>query len=255
MKPRIALPEPTSNDPAYNQRAWPQFAHAIESCGGVAVPIPLTESQATIARLISTCVGVLLPGSPADVNPQKYGEAPLPACAAPDPGREAVDELLLQDAFNLHKPLLGVCYGMQALNVWKNGSLIQDLETGVNHDPGRDVREAHAVAIQPGSRLAALLKTSNDLSSEPISDALEVNSSHHQSVRVVGDGLAASAISGADGVIEAVEGTSPGHFVVAVQWHPERTFGYSAASRALIHNFVEYARVWQPRVISESVVR
>ena len=96
--PRIAVPEPTSRNFAYNQRAWPQFAHAIQSCGGVAVPIPLSESQASVAHTISGCSGILLPGSPADVNPQKYGQSPEPKCAPSDPDREAVDELLLQDA-------------------------------------------------------------------------------------------------------------------------------------------------------------
>ncbi len=253
MKPRIAVPEPTSNDPAYNQRAWPLFAHAIDSCGGVAVPIPLTESQATIARLIGTCTGVLLPGSPADVHPQKYGEPADPKCAPPDPRREAVDELLLQDAFNLHKPLLGVCYGMQALNVWKNGTLVQDLTTAVNHDPGSDVREAHKVTLRRDSHLASLL---GDLpgAGSGHGEALEVNSSHHQAVKIAGDGLSVAAVSEGDGVVEAIEGTSANHFVVAVQWHPERTFGYSAASRALMQALVSAAGTWQPRVISESVV-
>ena len=101
------------------------------------MPIPLDAPPATIAKLVGSCSGVLLPGSPADLNPQKYGEAPIPECASPDPAREAVDELLLQDAFNLHKPLFGICYGIQALNVWRGGTLIQHLPlmTAVDHDP------------------------------------------------------------------------------------------------------------------------
>ena len=81
---RIAVPEPTSRDASYNQRCWPQYAHAIHSCGGVAVPIPLGESQASVAHTIGGCNGILLPGSPADLNPQKYGQEPEPECAAPD---------------------------------------------------------------------------------------------------------------------------------------------------------------------------
>jgi putative glutamine amidotransferase len=68
-----------------------------------------------------------------------------------------VDELLLQDAFNLHKPILAICHGAQTLNVWRNGSLIQDLKTPVNHSPGPRRLDAHPVRISPGSRLAALL--------------------------------------------------------------------------------------------------
>src|SRR6201986_4388239 len=118
LKPRIAIPEPTSAEPDYNQRSWPQYAHAVEACGAVAVPIPLAASPATVANLVASCSGVLLPGSPADVNPQKYGEEPLRECAAADPAREAVDELLLRDAFEHKKPVFGICYGIQALNVW-----------------------------------------------------------------------------------------------------------------------------------------
>ena len=67
-----------------------------------------------------------------------------PKSAPADPLREAADELLLQDAFNLQKPLFGICYGMQSMNVWRGGSLIQHLETSVNHTPGRHIAEAHS---------------------------------------------------------------------------------------------------------------
>src|SRR5579862_4676025 len=117
--PRIAIPEPTSTDTDYNRRSWLQYAQAVEACGGVAVRVPLSEFPAAVAKLVASCSGVLLPGSPADVNPQKYGQEATPECAPADSAREAVDELLLQDAFNLHKPLLCICYGTQSLNVWK----------------------------------------------------------------------------------------------------------------------------------------
>ncbi len=151
---RIALPEPTSTDAAYNQRAWAPYFHALTSSGAVGVPIPLDAPPATIAKLVGSCSGVLLPGSPADVNPQKYGAAPIPECAAPDPAREAVDELLLQDAFNMHKPLFGICYGLQALNVWRGGTLIQHvpLVTSIDHDPGSGYFERAPCAPRAGGR-------------------------------------------------------------------------------------------------------
>src|SRR5580700_961272 len=125
MKPRIALPIPNSTDHAYSERAYPVYAQAIIDAGGEVVTIPLTASQKEIADLINTCQGVLLPGSPADTNPQKYGAERDPETADSDPVRESVDELLLQDAHNLHKPILGICYGAQSLNVWRTGTLIQ----------------------------------------------------------------------------------------------------------------------------------
>ena len=166
--------------------------------------------------------------------------------ADPDPSRTAVDEILLQDAFSLHKPILAICHGLQTLNVWLNGSLIQHLETTVNHTPGREVIEAHTVRVAPGSRLEKLLPRSQ--SGDP-----KVNSSHHQAIAKVGDRLLVSAVSPEDGVIEAVELDSASHFVLGVQWHPERTYTHSAFSRALFAALVQAATVWEPRVIEESV--
>jgi putative glutamine amidotransferase len=190
--------------------------------------------------------GILLPGSPYDVDPQRYGEDPIPECAETDSARTAVDELLLQDAFNLHKPILAICAGAQTLNVWRNGSLVQDLKTQVNHQPGREVVEAHPVRITHGSRLARLVP--QDEFAE-----LKVNSSHHQAIRALGDNLRVSAVSPADGVVEAVELDSADQFVLAVQWHPERTYKQSSFSRAIFAAFVEAAEGWQPRCNDDSV--
>src|ERR1700691_2627075 len=96
--PRIAIPVPTASDLDYNRRAWPQYAAAVTESGGVPVEIPLGDPPATTAKLLASCQAILLPGSPADVNPQKYGQLPEPECNPADPARENVDELLLQDA-------------------------------------------------------------------------------------------------------------------------------------------------------------
>src|SRR5580658_1771224 len=216
MPPRIAIPEPTSSDAEYNARTLPQYVEALKAAGAEPVVVPLSATQEHVARLLASAHGVLLPGSGFDVDPQRYGEAREPECGDDDPARTSADELLLQDAFNLRKPILGICHGAQTLNVWCNGSLVQDLKTAVNHSPGRSVMDAHPVRISPGSRLSGLLPQGER------SEAL-VNSSHHQAVRVPGDNLLISAVSSEDGVIEAVELDSDNHFVVGVQWHPERT--------------------------------
>jgi putative glutamine amidotransferase len=153
-----------------------------------------------------------------------------------------VDELMLQDAFNLRKPILGICHGAQTLNVWRNGSLVQDLKTAVNHRPGREVVEAHPVRIAQGSRLSRLLPKGEELE-------VQVNSSHHQAVRVPGDRLLVSAVCPQDGVIEAVELDAADHFVLAVQWHPERTYSESGVSRAIFAEFVKAAEMRRsPRI-------
>jgi putative glutamine amidotransferase len=246
QNPRIAIPEPTSTDEAYNQRSLPQYVRAVEAAGGIPVPIPLRESNETQARLLATCSAILLPGSPADVDPAKYGQQAVKECAAKDAPREAVDELLFKDAFATGKPILGICYGLQSLNVWRHGTLIQDLPhpghsdgNHVNHQPGREVQEAHAVVLAGDSRLSNVLgrlpQDSRDLC---------VNSSHHQAIDGPGDGLAVVGTSPVDGVIEALEGTDPKQFVVAVQWHPERSYESSEASRALFAGFLDAARSW-----------
>ena len=168
--------------------------------------------------------------------------------------REAADDLLLRDAFDQAKPILGICYGLQSLNVWQRGTLIQDLPHGdlahaeagngssVNHQPGRQVQEAHSVRVTPGSRLSRVL---GEIPQEE--PPLFVNSSHHQAIDRPGDSLVVVATSPVDGVIEALEGVEPTQFVVAVQWHPERSYESSPASRALFAAFLEAAGSWSPK--------
>jgi putative glutamine amidotransferase len=252
MSVHIAIPEPTSTDSAYNQRSLPPYLAALHSAGMTPVLVPLHERQDRVARVLLTVQGILLPGSRYDVDPERYGEIRIPECGPTDPARTAVDELLLQDAFNLHKPIIAICAGLQSLNVWRNGTLIQHLTTSVDHSPGREVLDAHSIQISPGSRLAAILPASLALPGEQLKTV--VNSSHHQAIRSVGDTLIVSAVSHVDNTIEAVELDSRSHFVVAVQWHPERTYTHSAFSRALFSAFAQAATIWEPRRIEESVV-
>lgn len=244
MTVSVAIPVPSS-DPDYNQRSLKPYLDAMNAAGMAPVLVPLTEPQESVAKLLAGVQGVLLPGSRYDVDPQRYGETAIPECGEADPPRTAVDELLLQDAFNLHKPVLAICHGSQSLNVWCNGPLIQDLNTEVNHRPGREVVEAHPVRISPRSRLAALVPSAQL--------EVQVNSSHHQAIRAPGDNLLVSAVSPRDGVIEAVELDAPGHFVIAVQWHPERTYTQSEFSRSIFAAFKAAAAEWTLRPVTESV--
>jgi len=250
-KPRIAIPVPTQSDADYNDRSWQQYASAVERSGGEPVPVPLGEPPAVTARLIADCQAVLLPGSPADVNPQKYGQEPIPECAPPDLARENVDELLLQDAHNMGKPILTICFGTQMLNVWRGGTLIQHLAGPQVEHRQRGVAVAHTAAVAPES-LVGHLASEEHVPEQAGFLTLPVNSSHHQAIETPGDGLRVSARSSDDGVVEAVESAPGQPFVVGVQWHPERTFDESAASRALFHRFVEEAAAWTPRPTSSS---
>lgn len=245
MPIRVAIPEPTSTDADYNGRSLPPYIEALKAAGAEPVVISLSEPQQNVARILAGVQGILLPGSRYDVDPQRYGEERIPECGEEDAARAAVDELFLQDAFNLHKPILAICHGTQTLNVWRNGTLVQHLTTPVNHSPGRAITDAHPVQIAEGSRLAALIPPEEG--AEP-----KVNSSHHQAVKAVGDRLRVTAVSPGDGTIEAVELDDPSHFVVCVQWHPERTFQESPFSRAIFSAFVDAARDWHLPAVGDS---
>ncbi len=239
MRPRIAIPVPHSSA-EYAERVLPDYEKAVEAAGGEPVVIPLDATPEETANILKRCQGVLLPGSKADVDPQKYGATRHAGTADPDPLRDAADELLIQDAYNMRKPILAICYGLQSLNVWRTGTLVQDiaseLKSSINHAAGRKVPRAHNVRIESGSRLAGILGET-----APAARPLVVNSSHHQACDVAGDGLRVAARCPDDGVIEALESTLPDQWAVAVQWHPERSYEDDAASRALFRALIQAA--------------
>jgi putative glutamine amidotransferase len=235
MPPRIAIPVPHSGDREYAERSLPQYERAVEIAGGTPVRIPLDQTPAAVMNLIERCDAVVLPGSKADVDPSKYNARRNEKTASSDARRDTVDELLLQDAYNMRKPILGICYGLQILNVQRSGTLIQHIESPINHEAGRKVPVAHMVEVDAASRLAGIIKATPGLE-------IPVNSSHHQAADVVGDGLRVVARCPQDGIIEALEGTSPDHFVLAVQWHPERSVEDDEASRSIFQALVEAAK-------------
>lgn len=252
MPPRIAIPLPHSFDSEYAERAIPQYEHAVTLAGGEPVRIALDQSPEQTQRMMEGCDGVLLPGSKADVDPARFRAPRSPHTATADPRRDAVDALLLEHAYQLRKPILGICYGLQSLNVYRAGSLIQhipdflpgELRSRVDHEAGKNVVVAHSVEIDPVSELAKILITG---AQKPRADArdpivIPVNSSHHQSAEAIGDGLRIVARCTDDGIIEALEGTAPDHFVLAVQWHPERSVDQDPPSRAIFSAFIDAAR-------------
>ncbi len=270
MPPSIAIPMPHSTDHEYGERAIPQYEHAVAQAGGEPVRIPLDQPPAEVRKLINYCDGVLLPGSNADVDPAKFHATRSPHTAAADPRRDAIDELLLEDAYNLCKPVLGICYGLQSLNVYRAGSLIQHipdflpegLRTRINHEAGKKVAIAHAVEIERDSKLAEIVNgivDGNDREGHGLSRAdttakrnrasapegtklvVPVNSSHHQSADTIGNSLRIVARCPDDGIIEALEGTSPDHLVIAVQWHPERSVDQDEPSRDIFRALIEAA--------------
>lgn len=234
---------PHSTDLEYSERAIPQYERAVELAGGEPVRIPLDQSLSSIAKTINSCDAVLLPGSNADVDPALFAQERSPHTAAADAKRHDADMLLLEDAHAHRKPVFGICYGLQSLNIFRRGSLIQHIpdflpeetRAKVNHEAGKNVAIAHTVEVAPNSLLARVANLKSP-------DILPVNSSHHQSADAIGDGLKIVARCPADGIIEALEGISPEHFVLAVQWHPERSIEEDQASMNIFRALIEAAR-------------
>lgn len=212
------------------------YSEAIEACGGVPVLIPLLPCEEYLFRLSEVLDGVLLPGSASDVDPLRYGREPDPYLKEVHPRRDETDLLLLKAVEERGIPLLAICYGMQALNVWRGGTLIQDINScvpqAVKHEQGapRD-RASHTINIPPGSLLSELAGT----------ESLAVNSHHHQALEHLGTNLRATAWTG-DGLVEAVEDARGDHWVMGVQWHPELDWDRGGFSQALFGAFVSSCR-------------
>lgn len=241
--PRVGISYRTLNEQLTGQRErYDRYVEAVRNAGGDPVEVPLNLSAEELAGLASSLDAFVLTGSPADVDPNRYHEAPRPKCAPADQRREFTDFAVLEHAFAEHKPVLAICYGIQLLNVFLGGSLVQDIpsecRTKIIHAWNRASgapEPHHAIRIEPDSRL------------EQLSGALdsEVNSSHHQAILDLGRGLRVTAHA-PDGIIEAVEWIGPTDWVTGVQWHPERIPDHEL-SAALFRELVGVARGVQIR--------
>ena len=224
------------DDPAARAKIEP-YLRSIEAAGGRAEEVSLRLPPEKLAARASTFDAILLTGSPADVDPSWYHAERHAACSGSDPCREQTDFALLDSAFSAGKPVLAICYGVQSLNVYLGGSLVQDISAVLKSDlqhawPGRASgapEPHHDIAIEPGSRLAQLAGAAT----------ARVNSSHHQSLDRLGRDLRVVARA-PDGVIEAVE-LAAGPWVLGVQWHPERMTSDPLA-QSLFHELVAAAR-------------
>ncbi|HTU35021.1 MAG TPA: gamma-glutamyl-gamma-aminobutyrate hydrolase family protein [Candidatus Acidoferrum sp.] len=240
-KARVGIPYRTRKEElAAERKSYDMYVEAVRQAGGEPVEVSLGLATPELTKLARTVDAVVLPGSPADVDPAKYGAARHPKCAEADQDRERTDFALLEDAFAERKPVLAICYGIQSLNAFLGGSLIQDIPsevaTTIRHEwKGRRLgvpEPFHGVRVEQGSRLFELAQRASEI---------RVNSSHHQSIRQPGRCLRVTATA-QDGVLEAVEWTGDGNWVTGVQWHPERMVKTDAVARALFESLVRATR-------------
>ena len=208
------------------------YLDAVIWAGGLPLMIPTLADTTVIREYASKINGILLPGSPTDVDPAIYGADRHPKLGKRYPERDAMDLALLEFADNSRLPLLGICFGIQSLNVHRGGTLVQDIPSVISqpriHDRDDEQPEParHPVRLEAGSLLARLAAGVE----------VEVNSYHHQSIDRPGRDLKVAARA-PDGVIEAVEDTS-GRFMIGVQWHPERGWQDDPFSQALFTRFI-----------------
>jgi putative glutamine amidotransferase len=239
-KPRVGIPYRTRNEELKGERGkYNMYCQAVLRAGGEPVEVSLALPPDQFRKLADSLDAVVLTGSPADVNPSLYGAARNPASAEADPDRERTDFALLEHAFAEHKPVLAICYGVQSMNVFLGGTLIQDIPSDIqtpiqhpwsNRDKGAP-EPFHVAKIESGSRLRDLAGA----------DEVGVNSSHHQSILDPGRSLRIAARA-PDGVVEAVEWTGDSNWVTGVQWHPERMSESDLLAQRLFGNLIEVAR-------------
>lgn len=212
------------------------YVTAVARAGGAPVLLPCTVDEVAVAAALDVADGLLLTGG-GDVLALHYGEEPHPASKYQDPTRDAQEIALAREALRRGLPILGICRGLQVLNVALGGTLVQDVPTQVpgavqHYAHGLETVLLHHVDIEPGSRLHAIMDGEARVA---------VNSWHHQAARDVAPGLRVSARA-KDGVIEALE-AADGSPVLAVQWHPEECEGQYPQFRALFAWLVQEAGV------------
>lgn len=211
------------------------YSEALEAAGAVPVHIPLIPDADFVGHAVEAVDGILLPGSDSDVDPSHFGEDPHPKLGRVVPEKDLTDRLVIEAAESRKIPVLAICYGMQALNVARGGSLVQDIpsqiENCLKHQQGLPLeRNSHDVKVAETGLLRDIVETAK------VSD-IKVNSHHHQSIRMVGKDLTVTAWAN-DGVVECIEDTRDGHFILGVQWHPELSWRSDVLSGALFGRFV-----------------
>jgi putative glutamine amidotransferase len=244
-RPRVGVPWRTATEERANRRAKIEpYLRAVELAGGEPVLISLVAPAEELRLQAEKLDGIVLTGSPADLDPAHFRAKRHPATADADAARERADFALLEHALAKHKPVLAICYGIQSLNVFLGGSLIQDIPTEIGsqilHSPDEDDQPDGTEPADPIHGAQFNAGRVFDLSGGA---RAEVNSSHHQSVLIPGRGLRITAHA-SDGVVEAVEWTGDSNWILGVQWHPERMPG-DALARALFGGLVSAARLVQ----------
>ncbi|MEW6409642.1 MAG: gamma-glutamyl-gamma-aminobutyrate hydrolase family protein, partial [Nitrospirota bacterium] len=216
MKPIIGITTDIDGNRSYLRLEYIDF---VKNVGGIPLLITPTSVEDVMA-IVDTIDGLLLSGGD-DIHPSYYGEEITAELKLTSNARTDFEIALLNEAIRARKPLLGICYGMQLMNIVTGGTLYQDIE---KHRESR-----HTVNIYSNTKLYDIVKV----------DVTDVNSTHHQSVKVVGKNIVVTAVA-PDGIVEAIE-LQNYPFFIGVQWHPERN-PEDLSTMALASAFIEISR-------------
>lgn len=208
-----------------------RYCRAVEAAGGIALILPANALGKKLHRLLDRLDGVVISGGNFDIHPSYFGEKPIRQLGAIKAERTEFELQLIAAALKRDLPVLGICGGAQAINVALGGSLYQDIAAQLPH-AGQHQKGAkkhlggHRVRVQPGTRLYDIVQKGS----------IEVNTTHHQSVKTLGRNLVINAVAG-DGVVEGIESTRH-RFVLGVQWHPEVLALRQPLQRRIFSSFI-----------------
>jgi putative glutamine amidotransferase len=210
------------------------YYKAIEKAGGIPVVLLPLEDKTSISHIIRRLDGIILTGGP-DIDPVHFGEPPKPNLGRVCPKRDEFELILARECFELKKPILGICRGMQIINVAFGGSVFQDIQTEIR-GALKHLQEApswygsHEIQITDlNSRLYGVMGVKK----------MKVNSYHHQSLKLVAPKFAVTAVS-SDGIIEAIEAVRKDVFCMGLQWHPEYMWEKDRFQFMIFKHFVDF---------------
>lgn len=233
-KPLIGL-FPSFNESELQQTVYIRYVRAILQAGGAPFVLPMTEDKEVMKQMAQLCDGALFTGGD-DMHPRYYGCCLHEHCGTLTPVRDGAEVVFANEFLKTDKPYLGVCRGIQFLNVMYGGTLYQDIPAeykgGCIHRQQRPYNKPfHSVELVKGGRLAEICGA----------ETIQVNSMHHQSVKKLGSGLVAEGFA-PDGVLEALSSTDRA-YGIAVQWHPEHLVETGdMAALNLFRSFIEAAK-------------